>query len=71
MPKYGLQYMHNGDLYEVHIYADNLDDAYARVESIKATGELDDGEIIHEEEAGDDVVAWAQVRVEALKEQLQ
>lgn len=70
MPKYGLQYMHNGDLYEVQIYADNLDDALARVESIKATGELDDGEIIHEEEASDAAVAWAQVRVEALKEQL-
>ena len=70
MPKYGLQYMHNGDLYEVHIYADNLDDTLARVESIKATGELDDGEIIHEEEAGDDVVAWALAGVNALKEQL-
>ncbi|MDZ4191617.1 MAG: hypothetical protein U1D65_06385 [Pseudomonas sp.] len=53
----------------MHIYADNLDDAYARVESIKETGELDDGEIIHEEEASDAAVAWAQVRVEALKEQ--
>lgn len=70
MPKYKLEYMHNGDLYQLPIYADNFDDAAARIESIKATAELNDGEVIHEEEAGDDVIAWAQVRVEALKEQL-
>jgi len=70
MPKYGLQYMHNGDIYEVQIFADSFDDADARLASTKATGEID-GEIIHEEEAGDDVVARALAGVNALKEQLQ
>ncbi|WP_061238201.1 hypothetical protein [Ectopseudomonas composti] len=71
MAKFKLEYAHNGDLYQIAIYADSFDDAAARIESIKATAELNDGVVIHEEEASDAAVAWAQVRVEALKEQLQ
>lgn len=68
MPNYSLQYQHNGGLYEVLLPADNLDDAHARLESLKATAELDDSEVIARIEADDSVVAWAQVRNEALKE---
>lgn len=71
MPKYKLEYAYNGAIYQLPIYADSYEDAAARVASIKATAELQDGEVIYEEEAGDDVTAWAQVRVEALKEQWQ
>lgn len=68
MPNYSLQYQHNGGLYEVLLPADNLDDANARLESLKASAELDDSEVIAQIEADDCVTAWAQVRNEALKE---
>ena len=68
MPSYSLQYQHNGSLFEILLPADNLDDAHARLESLKASAELDDCEVIAQIHADDSVVAWAQVRNEALKE---
>jgi hypothetical protein len=43
MPDFRIEYEHMGQLYSVAIQAQNLDDAEARLESLKATGELDDG----------------------------
>lgn len=71
MPDFSVQYEHMGRLCEAVLPAANLDDAYARLESLKATGELDDGQIIEVLPSDDLVEAFNQSCADALSEQLE